>query len=1234
MLYPGKKIKLILVEDDEIDRLAFKRASRAFHIPIDYVIVESIAALRDYLSVGSGDVIFTDYYLDDGTALEVIDLAGNVPVLVATGSNEVSIAVEVLKKGAYDFLIKDIERNYLSVLPYTVQKVIQKQRALDNEKMLSSVVTNINDSVVIVNMRDEIVFANPAFVQTYGYRDSEIIGMPASILVPLERRQAGLHIETNVSDRSQDAIHQRKDGTLIHVSVTMSDLKNETGEVTSRIAVIRDVTERVSMLEMIRSSQQRLSTIFDNSAIGIAMFDMAGHLVEFNSVFRDFSGHPPSVLKMLTMHELSHPEDRRIDSAQYGSLIGGKIDSYVTEKRMIQASGEALWVKMSISMVKDEGGKPSYIIAMLENINEKKRIEYALKESEVRIEAIMSSLEDVVYSINPETLEINYVNHATRQVFEMEVQEFKDHKTNWRKMIHGGDLGKLEKSSGTLIETGRSDTEYRIITPSGDIKWIRDRSWIVTDSIGIPRVDGIITDVTQRKQAEQAHRDSEERYRTAVQSSVEAVYMLNPVSQGILDVNDAFCKLLGYSKSEALELKLTDFVQHDSKDIMQYVNRVIDEGRSILGERIWKRKDGAIVNVQATASMIKQREQEILFVVARDITLEKKIKDALEQERKLLKEVVASAPIPMAMLDANLAFIVHSRTWVQQYGPRRKSLGGQKLFDLYDFIPEKWRLLCAEGLTGKVLNIPEEEVVLNDGSVIYLRLAIHPWGKVNSDRYGIVLVAERIDELVNARKQAEEANLAKSAFLARITHELRTPLNAILGFSQIMKKDDTLAETHRNYVDSMYRSGMHLLTMINDILDLSKIEASRMEIIPVPTDLRELLHDSVEMFRLKCESKGISLQLDIGETLHPFVNADRAKLNQVLINLVGNAVKFTDHGSVAVTVGAKPMADDETTLVVVFRVKDSGIGIPEDELEAIFEPFHQARNTSNQGTGLGLSITRRIIQLMGGQISVISAFGKGSLFEFQIPFLKMDAIPEQIADRFGMVKAIQRATPFRVLVVDDVEHNRTVVRLLLERIGADVFEATNGLEAVEVFHTIKPELIIMDIIMPVMDGVRSMTTIRATASGRNVPIIALTASGFDDKREKLLEAGFSDYILKPFTEPELLRSIHIHANVEYIYEEQTRVADVGTTEGLNITTLMQELRQWDTVNLKALAELLEFQDFDGMLQYLDESDAASHSPATTMELRKAVQAFDFYFVTRLSKLLHEQIHQLTDQSGT
>ncbi|MCH8494187.1 MAG: PAS domain S-box protein [Balneolales bacterium] len=775
-------------------------------------------------------------------------------------------------------------------------------------------------------------------------------------------------------------------------------------------------------------------------------------------------------------------------------------------------------------------------------------------------------------------------------------------------------------ASQRLKLDGRAEIEYRLITPTGDIKWLRDRAWLVAEQPD--RVDGIITDITKRKVAEQAYRDSEERYRTAIKSSVEAIYMMNPATLIISDANDAFCDLLGYTHEEVVGLDITTFVMHERGDIVEYIQTVIDSGSSLLGERTWKNKAGELIDVEVTASSISQRDETIIFVVARDVTAEKLIYDELQKERSLLSEVVANAPIPMAMLDKDLRFILNSRAWQQTYGPIRTKLPGKKLFSLYPNMPEEWELMCQRGLEGEILHIPEQEVQINEKDKIYLRLAIHPWGKRDDDNYGIVLVAERIDELVNARKLAEEASLAKSAFLARITHELRTPLNAILGYSQIMMKDETVNKTHHGYIDNMYRSGNHLLNMINDILDLSKIEAARMELQNEAVDLKEVVRDITDMFRLKADGKGIDLRVEFDDDIHPFVQIDRSKFNQVLINLVGNAVKFTEIGHVLIQFH-RMQAENEDEQHLYVAVQDTGRGIPKDELISVFEPFHQASNSDIKGTGLGLAITRRIVNLMGGDVEVESTLNEGSVFSFIVPLKLVDQSPVQKREAYAHVNRILSPQNFNVLVVDDVELNRTVVRLLLERIGAQVSEAKNGLESVEMFAAEPFNVVIMDIIMPVMDGVKAMNRIRSMETGKKVPIIALTASGFDDKRQQLLDAGFTDYILKPFRESELLGSIASHTDVVFEVKEEPKKVDDDVEQG-EMGQVMECIDRLSNENRLELTEMLEFQDFDGIIRLLEKPQVGNEAPNLKKSLLKAINESDFYFVTQLAKLINNK----------
>ena len=1210
-------VKILVIEDDEIDRLAFKRAAKLYHLPIETTMATSIEEARNALQQNDFDVIFTDYYLDDGDAKDVIEMSGSTPVLVATGTNDIQIAVNILKTGAYDFLVKDIDRSYLRVLPYTIEKVLQKKAAQQDQRILSSVVTNIRDNVIIIDLNDTIVFVNPAFCDTYGYSESEITGMPVSIIIPMEHRNDAKTF--HVRNKPIDQIHVTKSGKNINVSTTISSLSDLDIDTTKRIIVTRDVSERTQMLIQLRDSQEQLRTIFDNSAVGIGLFHIDGKLIQFNSKLSELLGYKEDDLYGKNLAELSHNADQDIDRDKYIKLLKNNISSYTAERRLIRSSGEIVWTRLNISVIREsELNKALYTIVIFEDITDRKQIEKALKASEIRVEGIVTSLKDVVYSIDPNTTKIQYVNQAVSEVFEMSQNEFMHDLKHWKKMIHGGDLHKVLNAQDEILKDGKVELEYRIITPEGNIKWIRDRSWLVYDeNREVERIDGIITDISKRKVAEQAHRDSEERYKTAVQSSVEAIYMLNPINNQVIEANDAFCNLLGYTQEEALSLKILDFVKGDESSVSGLINFILDTGGGQLGERIWIKKDGTEIVVQVNGSRIRQREQETLFVVARDITEEKKFSDKLEEERKLLKEVVSNAPIPMALLDQNLRFILYSKTWIQAYGAARERLEGKYLFDVYKQIPSDWLAYCKRGVNGEILSIPEQEVTAPDGSKIYLRLAIHPWGDPKNQQNGIVIAAERIDELVHARKQAENANLAKSAFLARITHELRTPLNAVLGYSQIMIKDSDLSDTHKTYVGSMYRSGMHLLNMINDILDLSKIEASKMDLQMSSVNLTELFSDLYEMFRMRCENKGLELVFDIDNQLNPMVWTDRSKLNQVLINLIGNAIKFTNRGKVIMKLEHLKYLETDHTQQIQITVQDTGIGIPKEDVLKVFEAFHQSSNAENQGTGLGLSITQKIVELFGGQIEVKSKIGVGSEFIVTLPLEVSDVSASEEGDKFNHVIGISGSKIPKVLIADDVLHNRHVVRLLMERIGFEVIEAENGEIAVKKH---KPDFVIMDIIMPVMDGVKAMDTIKKMKSGKNTPIIALTASGFDDKREQLISAGFDDYVLKPFTEAILLKSIAEHSKIEFIFEKPSETRSDAKDE-ITVMSALEDWKRLDNSIQQKLYEHIEIQELDEIKKIADDVDLNKNFPSLSSLLQKSVEDFDFYKLNQLIEVI-------------
>ncbi len=389
-------------------------------------------------------------------------------------------------------------------------------------------------------------------------------------------------------------------------------------------------------------------------------------------------------------------------------------------------------------------------------------------------------------------------------------------------------------------------------------------------------------------------------------------------------------------------------------------------------------------------------------------------------------------------------------------------------------------------------------------------------------------------ELETARKNADAANRAKSTFLANMSHELRTPLNAILGFSQLMAKNPIFATASKE-LEIINRSGEHLLSLINDILDLSKIEAGKIALDEKSFDLYFLLETLEEMLKIRAEAKQIQLCFERYD-IPQYIKADEKKLRQVIINLLGNAIKFTEKGSVTLRVISQDVKQPNT---LIFEVEDTGAGIAPEEIDQLFDAFVQtsAGRQSQQGTGLGLSISRKFIQLMGGDISVSSQLGKGSLFQFNIKLKTLKADEVVIPKPKKKVIALAADQPqYRILVVDEIPENRLLVRQLLQPLGFNVFEAENGLEAITQWEQYSPHLIWMDIRMPVMDGYQATQHIKAKPAGKNTIIIALTASALSQDEQAIFAAGCDDILHKPFQPLELLEKIATHLGVRYIYE--------------------------------------------------------------------------------------------------
>ncbi len=399
-------------------------------------------------------------------------------------------------------------------------------------------------------------------------------------------------------------------------------------------------------------------------------------------------------------------------------------------------------------------------------------------------------------------------------------------------------------------------------------------------------------------------------------------------------------------------------------------------------------------------------------------------------------------------------------------------------------------------------------------------------------------------QLLQAKADAEAANRAKSTFLSTMSHEIRTPMNAILGYAQLMLRDPDLEADAKANLKIIGRSGDHLLALINDVLDMSKIEAGRTELAPVTFNLSRTLDDLAAMFRLRAEAKALRFEMLVERESVIYVVADEGKIRQVLINLLGNAIKFTQLGHIKLQVTLEERKGGQLWLSA--RVEDTGLGIAEEDQKKLFASFSQIRSglDSLKGTGLGLAISRQYARLMGGDISVASKLGSGSVFRLEIPIGRGEAgvaLKTSPARRVVALRAGQEAP--KILVVDDHPDNRDWLMKLLRSIGFSVQSADNGEAAIQSWAEWSPRLILMDVHMPVMDGIEATRRIKSDSRGRQTVIVALTASAMDEDRRRVSESGADDFLAKPCHEDELLEKMRALLNIAFDYEEASGAED-------------------------------------------------------------------------------------------
>ncbi|MBD2212530.1 PAS domain-containing protein [Nostoc linckia FACHB-104] len=558
------------------------------------------------------------------------------------------------------------------------------------------------------------------------------------------------------------------------------------------------------------------------------------------------------------------------------------------------------------------------------------------------------------------------------------------------------------------------------------------------------------------------------------------------------------------------------------------------------------RADGSIEWVSWLIRPWYQANGEIggLVMFSENITQRKQAEEDLRARNLLLRSILESTPDFIVVKDCQGRHVALNSNLAKFLGkPINEIIGKDDTevlpLDVAKEIMAKDRQILATGMVETY----EEEVSTNEFGGIFLTTKA-PWRDAEGKILGIIGTTRNITErkqaeiaLAKAKEAAEAASYAKSEFLANMSHELRTPLNGILGYAQILQRSQHLDEKERSRIDVIYQCGSHLLTLINDILDLSKIEAQKLELMPTDFHLPAFLQGVAEMCRIRAELKNINFQYQLAAELPIGIHADEKRLRQVLINLLSNAIKFTDTGSVTLTVSYASEGK------IRFQVRDTGMGIPAENLQVIFQPFEQVGNHRQQteGTGLGLAISQKIVELMESNIEVQSQVNVGSIFWFDVNLPEADEwVKTSQADDKGQIIGIKNCRP-KILIVDDKWANRSVINNLLSPIGFEVAEAVNGQEGWLKLWAFQPDIVLTDLLMPEIDGFTLIKRIRKSETFKNIVIIVSSASVFESDQNRSLEVGGNDFLPKPVQAMVLLQKLQKHLHLDWLYEEQKNI---------------------------------------------------------------------------------------------
>ena len=992
-----------------------------------------------------------------------------------------------------------------------VQRKEVEQELRTSKEFLDNILNALDDPVFVKDEQHRWVILNDALCKLTGLSREELIGKNDYDIHPEKEADVFWEKDDLVLKTGQTNINEEEvtwQNRRYVISTKKSILTDPTTGKKFIAGTIRDITEREKAEETLRQKFEALSALYEASKVFLGQINVEN---TYKNICR---------LSVERFH---------LDMAWIGLVIEGNftiqpVVSYGLKEQILK----------EIPLTWDESpagrspigkairkGQPVFINRIEENCPYPPWRTAIVKEGCHSTASLPLYLDDkIVGTLNVYSIEPDYFTSDRIQV----LQSF----TN---------LSALALRKAQLYEQvsqHATELEQRVSERTAELAQTNER---------------LQQEIVEHERAEDALRESQEMFLQIADNVREIFFVIASDCSEVYYVNPLYEAIWGH-KPERLyqnpQLWMENLHPEDRHAVIAAVKKQHREQGEFDEEFRVVRKISSITSTRwiwaRSFPVFDNNGHVYRFVgIAEDITSRKRAEDALRQSEANLRAILNNNLQIFILIDTDYrirAFntVANDRAFVISGKPMMEGALISE-YILEDDLDEFGTHFQAT-LQGETLIFEKESKDIaghSQWSEVSLVPALTDEGTVIGVCLSALDITERKQaeiELQKAKETAETANKAKSTFLASMSHELRTPLNGILGYTQILKRDKMLTLQQMEAVDIIHNSGEHLLTIINDILDLSKIEAQKMELAPSEFHLFGCLKSVVEIIRVKSQQKGIACSSEFMPDLPHFVFGDEKRLRQVLLNLLGNAVKFTDEGTVSLTVSRQLGK-------ICFQVDDTGTGILPEKLEKIFLPFHQVGDKLVQakGTGLGLAISQKLVRMMGSELYVKSTMNKGSTFWFELELPEIAEISgtdlkEERKEIIGV-----KGGPYTILIVDDEEKNRALLKDLLTLLGFHILEAGNGQEALDTAIEYRPDLILMDLVMPNMDGFEVTRKIRQMSSLHGIIVIAISASVFDKTKELSSEAGCDDYLSKPISIDLLLEKLQFYLNVEWKYAE-------------------------------------------------------------------------------------------------